>query len=979
MAFWLTFLLFAGFTILSELLRPKPKFKNAQPAGLGDFQFPTAAENRRVPKLWGTVQVKGPNVVWYGDLKQIPIKERVKTGLFSSTTITKGYRYLIGIQHTFCAGPIDGLRRMWIGDKLVVDATASLIEHGDEFTVDDPELFGGDDLGAGGFSGTFEFFAGTADQTASAYLEDFQVIDGVVGHTPAYRRFCYIAPATTQPNNPDLFPLPIQTTIYVGNSENIDAPKFELQRIHVAEANPLGLADPSVNTLDANPANVLYEVMIDLRDGLKIPEASIDADSFRAAAATLKVEGNGFSFIMDGELTAGDLISMVEKQIDGTIFFDTTTSKWALKLARDDYDETLVPTFLIGEGGNVIEVTTFSRPLWESTANMVSLEFVDRSDEYKTTFGTAQSDANIEIQEGRRVASSDRVPGVKDGALADALAWRDLRTVSTPLVQARVITDRSTYAVNPVDVVKLTFRARDFSVVDLLMRVRSIDRGDLLGGRITYELVEDVFRAGAGSYGAPPNSGWVPPGEQLSPIPVLEQLAIEAPRALTLRDPQGAGPTDDKVYAAARQQDGTAVEFDIRARHSSGSPSGDFLAIGSVDGWCMIGELAAQLLPGSAVPLTSLTLTASPDTQALLLAAFSGGAPSPSELGIGLERLILVGEEFMLVTSAVASGSDVLLQGIYRGALDSVQLEHAAGTPAFLLFIGAGMSALSIPDGHNVQVKLVPRSYTDTLDPADATAIAFTMQDRTRRPYAPSKLTLGAAAWPSSVSLEVGGTGEADGITVALNRRDFRTENEVASLLTDAGDLSSDFPAANLTTHEVEIVDDPDGSPSTLLTYNLGSGVSAEVPRLEILKANGGAVPTRLRFNVRAVHDFLAETFTSRYDLGWSFDLTSTLTGDFAFGSLDTNVVSALYTATVAGTYAFTLSSSFASGDVEYRLNGGAWIALVGAGTTSGSIVGVGIGDTIEVRHRSGVAGSLKLLTMSAAGAGLDGFAVLYV
>jgi hypothetical protein len=56
MGFWVTLILYAALFVLSELLRPKPDLENAKPAGLGDFQFPTASEDRYVPIIWGTIQ-----------------------------------------------------------------------------------------------------------------------------------------------------------------------------------------------------------------------------------------------------------------------------------------------------------------------------------------------------------------------------------------------------------------------------------------------------------------------------------------------------------------------------------------------------------------------------------------------------------------------------------------------------------------------------------------------------------------------------------------------------------------------------------------------------------------------------------------------------------------------------------------------------------------------------------------------------------
>ena len=60
-------------TVVAELLRPKPDIENARPAGLGDFDFPTATEGRAIPVVFGTVKIAGPNVVWYGDLLVDPL------------------------------------------------------------------------------------------------------------------------------------------------------------------------------------------------------------------------------------------------------------------------------------------------------------------------------------------------------------------------------------------------------------------------------------------------------------------------------------------------------------------------------------------------------------------------------------------------------------------------------------------------------------------------------------------------------------------------------------------------------------------------------------------------------------------------------------------------------------------------------------------------------------------------------------------
>lgn len=59
---------------ISFALMPKPTAP--KPAGLGDIQVPTAEEGREIPVLFGTRDIKGPNVVWYGDLRVVPVKKK---------------------------------------------------------------------------------------------------------------------------------------------------------------------------------------------------------------------------------------------------------------------------------------------------------------------------------------------------------------------------------------------------------------------------------------------------------------------------------------------------------------------------------------------------------------------------------------------------------------------------------------------------------------------------------------------------------------------------------------------------------------------------------------------------------------------------------------------------------------------------------------------------------------------------------------
>lgn len=58
--------------VASYALFPKPE--NQRPATLDEVEVPTAEEGRCIPVLFGCRDIKGPNIVWYGDLRTVAIK-----------------------------------------------------------------------------------------------------------------------------------------------------------------------------------------------------------------------------------------------------------------------------------------------------------------------------------------------------------------------------------------------------------------------------------------------------------------------------------------------------------------------------------------------------------------------------------------------------------------------------------------------------------------------------------------------------------------------------------------------------------------------------------------------------------------------------------------------------------------------------------------------------------------------------------------
>lgn len=74
MNFLVNLLISVVFSFIAFLLTPKPKPPDK--SKLEDFDIPKSEEGSEIPKIFGTVTVRNPQVVWYGDLRLVAIKEK---------------------------------------------------------------------------------------------------------------------------------------------------------------------------------------------------------------------------------------------------------------------------------------------------------------------------------------------------------------------------------------------------------------------------------------------------------------------------------------------------------------------------------------------------------------------------------------------------------------------------------------------------------------------------------------------------------------------------------------------------------------------------------------------------------------------------------------------------------------------------------------------------------------------------------------
>ena len=719
MAFFLTLALFALSFIATVLLQPKPRTENAKAGELGDFGFPITAEGTPTKLLWGRLRLRDPNVLWYGDFFAQPIREKVKTGLFSSRSVTVGHRYFIGLHLGLAIANLTGTTRIlniWSEDDILVDADVLPDDNGAVIVINQPSIYGGSQNG-GGFRGSCRVYPGTFTQGKNAYLEG-RVPDGTL--LPNYRGLIHA----------------VFEFVEVGEQPTLRPLSFEVQNIPM----PLGLGEVG-NDGDANPAEVIYDILTSDWGKLALGTSVIDSTSFIAAGNVLDSEGNGISLSVSQANDARDVLEEILTQIDGVIFEDPTTRTIRLRLIRNDYSIASLPLF---NPSNVIEVVNYSVSTWQETSNQIRIIYNSRENTYNDKTAFAQDMANVNFQGGIRSAEF-QYPGVTNGILANEIAARELNLLSIPLTKMRIITNRDGALLRPGDVIRVNWP--DYGIEQIIMRVQKFDLGGLEDGQIAIDLIQDRFAVSNTVFAPPPDTLFQPPVTTASPVTV--QRVIEMPRWIGLQgviaDQINDAESSRMMYFAG--QPGSAeVDFDVEVSLDAGvnfsTDAEDVLFVETARV-----SVEYPLSTPEYDTTTGLILQNLSDTSIL-------GSATRSQIENSGANLLLIGDEILAYENFTNNGDGTFtLNNVWRGVLDTSPRTHAALSQVF--FVGeSGLEILGTTafDGNEtVRARYITDTVFRRLDPTLATPIDLALTSRAIKPYPPDLLTIDGIANPSQV------------------------------------------------------------------------------------------------------------------------------------------------------------------------------------------------------------------------------------
>ena len=678
--------------IIMEVTRPVPK--PPKKPGLGDFNVPTAEQDRPVPVFWGKPWLDGPNLVWYGDLKISKIKKKIK-GMFTSKTQVIGYKYSLGFHLVFGYGDDNTiLKKIAVaGSNGSAETVWSGSLAGGNGSISRGDLWGGEEEG-GGMVGTFTFMSGARTQGQNSYLR------GKLGsRMPAYRGVCGVS----------------WNRGYHGTQTVLKNWIAQIERL------PRGLSTVYYNINgEANAAEIQYELLTNSSFGMGLTADEIDVASFRSCAQKIHGEGLGISMVWDNTKSLEDILKEIDRHVESITFINPTNGKWTMRLIRADYDIDTLPRV----NKKNAQLIKFTRPTADELVNEMIVTYSSEEYQGKNLPVRVQDTAAYQNRDNQRVTVTAAYPGFTQPSLAKIVCTRDMRSLSYPYARVQLELDRSFYDLAPVDRLVFDWEFPDGNIENMPMIVMERSIGSFKDGKIVVTCAQDVFGLGEALYTEGGGSGWTPINKTALP-PTAYRMEF-SPYWILKQDPDVPGPLAAVPMLMVEEPNAAHLSYDVQ--YTDPSLGGQYLPAPDSQPFTPTGKLlydylesAGQDASGSLI-LTDLTgLTEVP----------VGTANDLRYLGAGL---VVIDNEIMGFTAAVQRLDGTwAITGVKRALLDTTAERHLAGARAWFMGDALGRTPtqlLPFASG-TYKAKLITRAMAGTLDPLSAPVVTLTTNGST--------------------------------------------------------------------------------------------------------------------------------------------------------------------------------------------------------------------------------------------------------
>lgn len=635
---------------------------------------------------------------------------------------TASYRHYCGFLYEICHGRIDGISAMKQDQRIVFAGTDS--NAGNSVLVDDPQAWGGDHVD-GGFYALCDIIPGDfwPTQQPNPYL-----IQMLGSNVPAYS-----GKAMLIIRGPSGF---TESGYFAANPGAAPALRPFTLRVHRYPSN-LGVPEykkvnTSGNNSDANLAECCYEWLTSRAFGVKaLSSARIDLDSFRLGAETHFNDNLGASLQFNTPTDVESALDTFTSIGDAIIYGSLRRGTIKYKVIKRDYSIPSLKVYRRGYDGsnpseyNVIRIGGVSHGAWARTNNNFTFRYKDRDNNFIDTARPTVDLANYMMQ-GRVRSVDQTLEGVSNGSEAAFIGTREMRAGSYPNDPISLVVNREGFDEEPGNVIKLIDNVDNYVKI---IRIAEVRAGTEDTSEIEIVGAEDQYGIGASAY-----NPYVPPGFT-DPVGTAAAAAhskvIEAPYFLTQDE-------DARLLVFAAKPNGAQLNFDTYVSTDGGTT---YVQESSATDFAITGVITEAIDRLTDPVLTSLTLTPTNSFDATRLES-----ATVEEIANG-ENILYFEDtgEFMAVETITDNGDGTYtLTNIWRAVhpFDSVPAPHSAGARVWFFTYGKTISGSTYADPTSTKTKILPRTVSDVLDLADATAINLTTDSRSLKPNPARNVTI---------------------------------------------------------------------------------------------------------------------------------------------------------------------------------------------------------------------------------------------
>jgi hypothetical protein len=619
---------------------------------------------------------------------------------------TIGFHYLFSLLFGLGRGPINQLRTIMVADKIAWEG-----EGCDDvaFAIKAPELFGGEKK-EGGVQGPFAIFFGAGDQVLPGALTADCGSGGPMDGTRTL-------PSVKTTIGGPISEMRGTTMVWFDGliSSMNPYPKawsFRVRRYSAGWYNDecfypakslIFMAAGQVHAM--NPAHIIYQCLTDPVWGRGLPKALLNENSFIYAANVLCAEGFGLCLPWQRKEEVDQFVGIVQDYIDAAIYPDPETGKMTIRLLRDDYDADDLPIYSPSSG--LLDIVEDD----SSSQDDIFNEMIGQGFDPITKEPFTVRVHNLAARQSQGAPNPEQLDrsGIPTRDLLGRVLQRDLKKFCSGLKKYVVVLDRTGWKLRP----GMPFRVTDTrrGIGQVVLRAVEITDQSFKDGRITIKCTEDVFGLPDTAYVTTGGSTWTPPATDA--LPVTEEAIYEANyrdivRQQGVADAQALAPETAIIGVVAVSPDAVMYQYDLLSR-AEGEPD-FFTTSGSFTG--------AATLVDAIQPLdTTFEITGETDW--------------PEDI---VGQAIVIGDEQM---SVVDYDGTTHVLAVARGVADTVPQTHAAAATVWTIDDDFVSDRRAYAAGETVEAKVLTRTGSDLLDPADATLISIDTVGRHARPYPP--------------------------------------------------------------------------------------------------------------------------------------------------------------------------------------------------------------------------------------------------